>query len=140
MWHRYIGFWIVLAALLVGCGGQPAVSPVSASPPDALAATAWTAITQRDEMALTRMFDSSVEELLAGNYAGSAVDSYGRMQSELGIVTSSTQEPLTSRGDVTVVPYLVSYEQGTSRWQFLLVQNHSDWKLLKIEREILTRP
>jgi hypothetical protein len=143
---------VALAMLLVACGGTGTANPAgapggtsapapAAAKPEDTVAKALDAMTQKDEAALTDMFDVSVGNLRS-TLAFQAIRDWTKIASEaqvpgaVGPAQSRQVQSPEARGETTVVQVNVTHQRGTSAWDFTMRQAADGWRLLEIHGQV----
>ena len=151
MIRRCIGVALAML-LLVACGGTgtpnlagapggtTAPAPAAAKLEDTVA-KALDAMTQKDEAALTDMFDASVGNLRS-TLAFQAIRDWMKIGSEaqvpgaVGPAQSREVQSPEARGQTTVVQVNMTHQRGASAWEFTLRQAADSWRLLEIHGKV----
>jgi hypothetical protein len=151
MFRRYA--CVALALLvLVACGGTgtapPASAPAPAGTPAPAAAKpedtvtkALDTMTQKDEAALTELFDTSVGNLKS-TLAFQAIRDWMKISSDaqvpgaVGPAQSRQIQSPEARGQATVVRVNVTHQRGASAWEFTMNQTADGWRLVEIHGQV----
>ena len=120
--------------------GSSAVAPASAKPEDTVT-RALDAITQKDEAALTQLFDTSVGTLKS-TLAFQAIRDWTKISSDaqvpgaVGPAQLRQMQLPETRGQATVVRVNVTHRRGASVWDFMLHQTADGWRLVEIHGQV----
>jgi len=127
---------------LVACGsaGASGSAPAAAGPEDTVT-KALDAMTQKDEAALTELFDPSVGDLRS-TLAFQAIRDWTKIGSDaqvpgaFGPVQSRQVQSPELRGQATTVRVNVTHQRGASVWDFTLHQTADGWRLVEVHGQI----